>query len=377
MKKLVLTAIASFCFFSSAFALSWSGLIDNNSSASSNHDFSKIDLNQSNGIYLSINSDLTEDGSLKLAAEGLYKYSFNFNTDTKKTSFMNIADCDLLKISGSWSLGNGAVLLNAGRFLFSDFSGSVFSQTSDGFYVSYDTLKIGTSLYGGYTGLLNRLNVSMVENKYESDDQFYRLCPSYIPVAVDFSYKALFETNTIGAQAEAFIPVSDENTIKAYGTLSFSGLLGTVGNYNAKFIAGSEKFENLMLDAKLDLGFFLGTSTMFSLGGEYVSGEQGGLKPFVTITSRSFGHSGAENGVIVPNASVIYAAGKIYAGLTEMAILKMPKDEVKLDGFDTGVNILYNLFSDVQIGCDIGAYICTENKERSNYSATLKASLAF
>ena len=73
----------------------------------------------------------------------------------------------------------------------------------------------------------------------------------------------------------------------------------------------------------------------------------------------------------------MYAAGKMYANITERVLLAMPEDEIKLDGFDTSVNLVYNLFSDVQLGCNIGAYICTETKENSNYSATLKASLAF
>ena len=73
----------------------------------------------------------------------------------------------------------------------------------------------------------------------------------------------------------------------------------------------------------------------------------------------------------------MFAADKIYASVTERIIVAMPEDEGKLDGFDTAVNIVYNLFSDVQLGCNIGAYICKETKEFSNYSATIKASLAF
>lgn len=377
MKKLILSAFASLCLLSAVSALSWGGLLDNNSTLSTNDDFSAWSLNQSNGIYLSVTSDLNESGSLKFAAEGLYKYFLDCDFKNSDSKFKNVADCDLFKISGDWVTGNGAISLNAGRFLVSDFSGTVFSQTSDGLYLSYDSLKLNASLYAGYTGLLNRLNVSMVENEFEDDDQFYKLCPGFVPLAAGLSYKALFETNTIGLQGEVFVPVKEENKIKAYGTLSLSGQIGTAGNYNAKFILGTEKFDGLMLDAKLDAGIFLNASSMVSLGGEYVSGANGDIKPFVTISSRSFGHSGFSNGVIVPKASFMYAAGKLYANATEMVIVAMPEKEAKLDGFDTGINILYNLFSDLQVGCDLSAYICTEEKARSNYSATLKASLAF
>ena len=55
----------------------------------------------------------------------------------------------------------------------------------------------------------------------------------------------------------------------------------------------------------------------------------------------------------------------------------MPKDEAKLDGFDTSLSVIYNLYSDLQIGGNIGAYVCKEEKKMSNYYATVKASLKF
>ncbi len=378
MKKLILSTLIAISFAcTSLFSLSWSGLVDNNSSLSANHDFSVVSLNQSNGIYFSLISDLTKDGNLKFAAEGLYKYFWNLELKSSDSNFTNIIDCDLLKVSGSWGLGNGSISLNAGRFLYSDFSGSVFAQTSDGIYVSYDSLKVNASVYAGYTGLLNRLNVSMIDNKFDSNDQFYKFCPGYIPLAVDLSYKALFETNTIGVQAECFIPVSSENVMRSYGTLSLAGHFGTVGNYNAAVTIGTEKFKGIMLDAKLDAGIFLGQSSMLSFGGEYVSGSQGEIKPFITMTSRSFGHSGFYNGLIAPKASFMYVADKFYASASETVIISLPEKEGKLDGFDTSINVLYNLFSDLQIGCDLGFYICNEDKTRNNFAATLRASLAF
>lgn len=376
MKKIIISILAA-GFFSSVFALSWSGLIDNNSRFSANDDFSVIGLNQGNGIYFSINSPVSKSGNVKFSAEALYKYSLSGDFDSNKFNFKNIADCDLLKISGNWAVGKGSLALNAGRFVYSDFAATVFNQSSDGLYLSYNTHKIGASFYAGYTGLLNRLNVSMVDNEYEKDEQFYRLCPGYIPLIADFSYKTLFGTSILGLQAEFFVPASDKNTLKAYGTLSYTGLFGTIGNYNAKVIAGTEKFDGLMLDGKLDLNFFVVKNMVLTAGGEYVSGAQGSIKPFVTISARGFGSAPFYNGVIVPKAAVVYAANKLYAGLTERVIIAMPKDEAKLNGFDTSVNVLYNLFSDLQVGCDIGAYICTEEKKLSNYSATIKASLAF
>jgi len=377
MKKVVTGFIALSCLLASAAALSWGGLVDNNTRFSSNDDFTRLALNQSNGIYFSVNSNLNKNASMRIAAEGLYKYNASFDFKENETKFKNIADVNLLKFTGNWALGPGALALNLGRFQYQDFSGSVFSQVSDGAYISFDTLDVKASVYAGYTGLLNRLNVSMVDNETKDDDQFYALCPKYIPLAADISYKKLFEYHTVGLQAAAFLPLSDDYKMKAYGTLILNGYIGTLGSYDARVTLGTEKFDGLMLDAKLDGTFYASNNLMVTAGGEYVSGAQGDIKPFLTISSRSFGGAPVYNGVIVPKVGVMYVAGKFFASATERVIITMPKDEAKLDGFDTSVNVIYNAFSDLQLGCDIGAYICKETKTNSNYYATVKASLAF
>ncbi len=378
MKKIILsTFLAVSCLFSSLSALTWSGIIDNNSKLSANNDFSQLGLKQSNGVYLSLASNLNEAGNLRFVAEGLYKYSLNCVFPAGSVSFTNILDVDLLKFAGNWTIGDGLFALSLGRFQYSDFSGFVFSQVSDGAYLSYDTLKTKTAIYAGYTGLLNRLNVSMAENMYGPGDQLYALCPKYVPVAADFTYKALFGSNTLGFQALCFIPVTEENTMKFYGTLVANGYFGTLASYDIRVTLGTEKFESLMLDVKLDTNFFVNSNLAVLAGAEYASGNQGSIKPFLTLSTYTFGNSPIRNGAIVPKVGLVFAANKIYAGLTERVILSMPADQIAFNGLDTSVNVLYNLFSDVQLGLDIGAYICIESKDLSNYFATLKASLAF
>ena len=73
----------------------------------------------------------------------------------------------------------------------------------------------------------------------------------------------------------------------------------------------------------------------------------------------------------------LYTTKKLYASLTERVVISMPEKEAKLDGFDTSLNLVYNIFSDLQVGLDAGAYICKESKALSNYYATVKAVLAF
>ena len=376
MKKFTVSLILSlFCVFSSISAFSWSGIVDNNSKLSANDDFSAISLAQSNGVYLSAKSKLNEAGNLRFSAEGLYKYSLDCAFKEKQASFKNIADVDLLKVTGEWNIQKGVLTVNAGRFQYSDFSGVVFSQASDGVYAAYDALKFKASVYAGYTGFLNRLNVSMVENEVTGNEQFYALCPRYIPVMADFAYKALLETNTIGLQLAAYLPASSDYAFKLYGTLIGNGYIKTLGSYDVKLTVGTEKFDGLMLDAKVDTNFYINSNIVATAGAEYVSGGKAGFNPFVTLSSRSFGSAPVTDSVIVPKLAVMYVKDKLYGSVTERIIISM-EDEVKLHGFDTAINVIYNLFSDLQLGGDVGVYISKE-KELSNYFATIKASLAF
>jgi hypothetical protein len=377
MKKLIVSGILVLtCVFSSAFAVSWGGMLDNNTKLSANNDFSAIYLNQSNGVYLYVNSNLSENGNLRFSGEGLYKYKLNCDFKNSDTTFTNIADVDLLKLSGDWTIKDGHLALALGRFMYSDYTGSVFAQVSDGLYASYDTLKAKASVYAGCTGLLNRLNVEMTENEYDKDDQLYALCPMYIPVLADFTYKALFESHKIGLQLAAYIPVDDDHELKAYGTLIANGYIGTMASYDAKITVGTEKFDGLMLDAALDANVYFRSDIKVTAGAEYISGANGSLKPFKTMSKRSIGTSPFAYGAIIPKVGAMYASGKIYAGVTERIIISMPEDKAEYNGFDTAVNVLYNMFSDVQLGLDAGAYISKESAY-TNFYATAKAILAF
>ena len=377
MKKIIVCLLAFSCVFSAAFSFSWSGIVDDNTKFSANHDFSRIDLNQGNGIYLSFNSRLGEKENLRIAGEGLYKYSLTCDFKNKKATWQNIVDIDLLKMSGEWTINKGLLSAEAGRFKFSDFSGVVFSQISDGAYASYNTLKTKASCYVGYTGLLNRLNVSMTENEFKKKEQFYELCPKYIPVMADFSYKALFEKHTVGIQLAGYLPLEEKNKAKLYSTVIMNGFFGTIASYDARITLGSEKFDGLMLDAKFDTNFYLPSKIVAAAGAEYISGKKGDIKPFVTLTTRSIGNSPFYNGVFVPKVGAAYVSGKFFGSITERILVDMSGDSAKLDGFDTAVNAVYNLFSDVQLSGDLGIYICKEKKEMNKYYLTLKASLAF
>ena len=202
-KKIICAAASCILFASSLCAVTWSGVIDDNTKLSTSY-FSAFSLYQSNGIYLSLNSKLGDSG-LRLASECSYKYKANIPfSSIESSTFTNVVDLSLLKLSGTWTLPSGAIFINLGRFYFSDLSGILFTQNSDGVFVSYDSMKLSAGFYSGYTGLQNSLNVSMIDT-YSYDYDFYNLCTGYIPLIANFVYKSLLKTNTIGLQLSGFL----------------------------------------------------------------------------------------------------------------------------------------------------------------------------
>lgn len=382
MKKIKKTFIALTLLFSfslPSFALSWSGVIDNTTKFTENHDFSEPGLEQSNGVYLSLRTPLSKKGSLVFDAEALYKYNLKCAFQTNTSSFKNIVDCDLFRLSGLWKLGNGTLNFNAGRFFVNDSNGIVYNQISDGLLLSYTARKIDLKFYAGYTGLLNRMNVSMTENALVSkeNDNFYRLCPQYIPVSIDFSYKSLFNKHTLGIQGEAFFPLSEKLTQKTYGSLYLKGPVANSGSYDASFTLGVVKFEKIMLDAKADFNYFV-SNGMITAGLEYLSSASDSMLAFTSITSRTVTNDSLFAGGIIPKVAYMYAKGKLYASVTGKGIIAMSDNNTKFHGIDASGTVVINVFSDLQISGILDAFIgFDEAKNASNYAATLKAALQF
>lgn len=384
MKKLILSGILA-CLLAPVFAFTWNGVVDNTSKLSSNDDFSALTLEQSNGVHLSINAPFNTTGTLKFVAEGSFKYKLTSNFDAKTSDLKMIANCDLFKFSGKWNIGKGIVALDLGRFMISDISGNVFAQKSDGLSLSYDALKFRVGAYAGYTGLQNRLDLTMLNNP-QDDANFYALTAGYVPVMVNFTYKTLFETQTLGIQGEAFIPVAniEDKTKYAYGTLMLNGPIGVIGAYTLKGTVGLSDFKNLMIDGGLDFNFYIANKAIMVAGGEFVSFEKDSLHYFTPITTRTITTDPFFAGGILPKVSFIYAQRNVLTSVTGKGVIQMG-DETKFHGVDVTASLICNVFSDLQVGCDLGAFVAVDKdvKEaikasKSNvYYATLKASLAF
>lgn len=378
MKKIILLALLASSLFTSAFAVSWSGLVDNNTKFSANDDFSQILLKQSNGVYLSLKTPVASNGNLLFTVEGLYKYTFDVNLKSNESKFTNIVDCDLLDITGSWKLGGGVLSLDAGRFFRSDFAGNAFAQVADGVLAGFTNSSFAANVYAGYTGLLNRLNVSMADSTSGKDDSFYALCAQYIPVMADFSYKTLFKKHTVGVQAEVFIPAADKLALKAYATLLVKGPITPQINYKASFTLGSLKFEKFMFDAIADVNFYVIKNSKLTAGLEYISSENGSILSFAPVTTRSIVNDSGFAGGILPKLAFMYSKDALYLSATGKGVISMANNNTKFRGIDISADAVYNIFNDLSAGVNVAAFIgFDEAKKAGNYSATLKAKLAF
>ena len=374
MKKLLFAAAALLCLAQSVSALNWGGIISNTSKPSTS-DLSNIDFYQSNGISLWAGS--TINSNMRFVMEGLYKYEANIYKDN--TSFTNIADLSLLKLSGNWAAGNGIVAVNAGRFQYSDLSSVVYSQESDGLSFSFQNNSFRIGAYAGYTGLLNSLNVSMTEKKPEAPKDFYSLCPSYIPLALDFSILNL-AGNNISLQGEYFVSAEKALKSKFYADLTVNGSITPAASYQLTAVLGSEDFKKFMLYAKGGLSFYIGQNLIASAACEYASGANGSLLPFKTISTRTVFNGKMYSdtfGSIVPQASLVFVRNSLLFSLAEKAVIAMPGEKADFKGLDSSLNFVCNVLSDLQVGSSVIAYADFKDKANSNYSLAINVSLSF
>lgn len=375
MKKLFIASLFMLAgLVSPVFAVSWNGLFDNSTKFSENHDFSAARLNQANGLYLSVNVPINKTMSFK--GEGLYKFVLDGNFKSNKIAVKNVLDVDLFQFSGKWKINDNLLNVKAGRFYTKDITGSFFAQVSDGLYANFDMAKMSAGFYAGFTGLLNRLDISMTENGSTKNDILYGFCPKYIPVMVDFSYKTLLQRQTLSFQLADFIPLSAKLKNKLYTSVAMKGPISTTIAYNGAVTFGMIGFKNLMFDGNVNVNFYPVNNMMFTAGCEVLSWASGTIVPYVSITSRAVTNDTRFTGGILPKVSFMYAKDALYATATGKGVIALGKN-AGFHGLDFTGSVVYNIFSDLQVGCDVAAFIGISAFNTSNYSATIKAVLSF
>lgn len=376
MKKILVTLVLIAGITTSLFSFEWGGHFNNTTRASTT-DFEAVNLNQSNSLSISFSGALTKDKSLRFVTEGLYKY--NLGIPVTDTSFVNIIDLPLLKIAGSWGGPGSFLQLNLGRFGFSDKTGQVFSQTSDGINVSYSSYEWIVGMYAGYTGLLNRFNVSMIDNQFvkNNTDQLYDLSYGYVPLMVDFTFTNIGDSS-LGMQLQYYLDATENRNDKAYVNLTSSGPIAGFGTYYIAATLGTTKFENLMLRAALDLSFHAGKNYIFNIGADYVSGKNEVFSPFVGISQLPV-HStimGIGLDSFVPRLSAMFVYNNFIVKLDEKLVMVIP-EKIELNGLDSSLSLVYNVFRDLKLSASVNAYTDFRSEELNNFSAGLNVDFTF
>lgn len=379
MKRILISIISAIALLAPLSAFEWGGLFDNNTKVISAGagDSNSIMFSQSNGIYLWNSLNLTKSGNVYLKAEMNYQYTFN----APGNSFSQIADLDLLKIAGSFDSGNAKLNFSAGRFIFTDHSGAVFTQNCDGAFVEYAAPKFEISAYAGYTGLLNSNAVTILDsegNAFTPANDIYALSASYVPVCFSVSLPSLFMNQTVSLQADGFFDLGSSKSNRMYAEAGISGPLAASVFYNVVTDFGTVNFKNLSNYTKLSVSAFPVEGLYITGAFEYASGNNGPLSAFRGFSSRTVCESYQTSGVIVPSISVNYAPLKnLLIGADIKSVFTCPEDKVDAAGLSGSLNCIYNVLSDVNLTLNVSGFKGYTDSSLDNLTATLKVAVSF
>ena len=383
MKKVIMSvAILLASLTTSLFALEWGGLV-NNTTVVTTPDFKGVKINQGNEFYLWANGPLNKSQTLRFAAEGKYK----FNWDSYYSNYPNhgmdhALDVTLLKLSGNWVFGNKKLLLDVGRFNYADKVGAYFFQPSDGLSLRYEAISSRFGLYAGYTGLLNKHTVLMQNDVDlgEENSILYDFTYGYVPIMLDatFSHVGPLE---IGLQASYFLDIANKGKAsQAYGTVTLAGGLSNIGQYSVNLVAGTNNFKDLMMYGAADITFYVNDNVLLMVGSEYASGKNESMKisTFRPITARPFGTGNEiDSMVIAPRASSVFMIGNFLMTLNEKLTLSLYNEKFEVNSLDSNLSMVYNVFSDLQLGLSGMASVNFKDKSQNNYGVVVNASLSF
>ena len=368
--------ILSFIFISaftlgSIFAVEYGGLINSDSSFKKNgsDDFvftEKLDTS----AYLKV--PFSKEGHTTLSAEIVYRFQYD---DAKIDHFINMP---LLKLNHSSTVSNGLINIAAGRFSIAENTGKIFNQTSDGLFGSYQTGSFMTSLYFGYTGLVNRYFTTMNEmgiteySGFTSD--YYTSSLPYMVIGAEFALPNLFLEQSLGIASWNFVGIQKLKSNKIYGTLSLNGPLmvnlyhNTQGIFSVNIGDGTEAFAGLA--STLLSYYFNYRGLAANTGITYAS------KDFQTVTNTSGLVTGDPwTNLLLPSVSVsMLPISSLYVAVeTNFALVA---ENMEYVGTGIAGVVSYQLLSDVALGLNASHFFAKH--EAANYTQiSIKAAISF
>ena len=376
---LISAVCAFFAFVTPAASVEWGGILKDETRALLPN-FTNFSFSQSNSLYMWLTAPLGQNGTY-FSGEGMYKYTLTV-TDGNN-DFVNVVDVDLFKISGDYQLNKGTFSFAVGRYMFADSTAAIFAQNFDGASIKYSGRKFAFSAFGGYTGLLNSLVVSMLNKDgvaFDSTNKFYSLSNAFVPAGATIEFPSLFANQALSIQALAVMDFGEEKYNRFYGTLLFSGPLANNFFYYLASSFGTNDFASVMNYSTLNFYLYPTNIMTVSFGAEYASGKNGFLSPFLGVTSRSVVNSltaPQTTGAIIPNLSCSFVVDKVYVGISTKFLLAVPESDFEAKGVEADLSFIYAPFTDLQLGFDVNSYIDISKSNENNLTATLRAALSF
>ncbi len=370
MKRLSVVFAALFSF-SSLFAYDFSAFISDGTTLKFyNGEFKDPELKQTETFTGAFTTPVGKGGLSFFSAEGSVQHKLEATTgDNSSSKNSVIADCTLFKFSTMKKLEGGRNLqISAGRFHYSDVTGVVFSQPNDGLYFKYGGKKLEASVYGGYTGLQNVKNVSILTSKGalwapEDEKDVYDFTAPYAVGSLFVSAPYFFKNQTVSFECMGMFNAGGPGDLKdddnrLYGTISLSGPLSSSVFYSVSGTMQTEDFSDFGILGKFSVNCFVPVKNItVGLNGLYASASNGTVKSFtgfsksVVCLSRNedlcseimkFGASAS----FLPVPKILVAAGFD-------AVYKLADSSSEFYGFQTGISGTYRIYSDLKMSLSL------------------------
>lgn len=304
-----------------------------------------------------------------------------------------IADLNVLKFSSIMECSAGKFFLDAGRLFLSDLSQSVFAQSLDGASAQFSASWLDVSAFGGYTGLLNLKNISIMNSigyEWTPDDEnvFYDFCAPYIAGGVKISFPYLLFNQTISLEGLGFwdtegpadSPKDEDN--RFYGTLRLDGPLAPMLFYGLSGTASSTDFSDFGFLGRANISLFPDfKSSSVTLSASYASGDRGPFVPFIGFTQITACLSADEpiySGISKAGLSAsIVPIDKLYCAVGGDAVF-LDRDDNAFDyyGFQVYGNAKYYLFSDLALTL-FASHFSGDSSDSSRTEIALNAVISF
>lgn len=370
MKKSIAAFLLSISFILPLSAYEWGG-IEKLGTSIGTGDFTSVSPKINSSTYLWGSAPIADTG-LKFVGEGVFKYTGDITSAGVLSTF--IFDIDLLKLDYS----KNSLSLSAGRYFNSDVTAIVLNQNIDGVKVTYDLSSVAVGAYAGYTGLLNELNVFMLDTNstiIAPLGEVYSMAYPFVIGGATLKMPVIVGNQSLGFETLCAIDLGVEKANRYYVTARIEGPLGAKIYYDLNSAFGSINFKNFMNCTTANLYLYLNNSLEFDLGVEYATSEFTGITSNVVFNNmagkEACGNAGVKAG------STYIGDGFIITG-DVIALCQMPESGFAFSGCQFDISVIYNIFYDFQLSYGTYGYVDVAESGKNNaFGMNLNIALSF